>query len=71
MRRLAKQLKRLLEMLKPQDKVRIRYQEEGSELDLDIALRSLIDLKSGNTPDTTNQHEPSHRWPRYQRAAAD
>jgi nitric oxide reductase activation protein len=38
-------------MLKPQDKVRIRYQEEGSELDLDIALRSLIDLKSGNTPD--------------------
>jgi hypothetical protein len=48
---LAKQLKRLLEMLKPQDKVRIRYQEEGSELDLDIALRSLIDLKSGNTPD--------------------
>ena len=49
---LAKQLKRLLEMLKPQDKVRIRYQEEGSELDLDIALRSLIDFKSGNTPDT-------------------
>ena len=48
---LAKQLKRLLEMLKPQDKVRVRYQEEGSELDLDIALRSLIDFKSGNTPD--------------------
>jgi hypothetical protein len=48
---LAKQLKRLLELLKPQDKVRIRYQEEGSELDLDIALRSLIDFKSGSTPD--------------------
>jgi hypothetical protein len=48
---LAKQLKRLLELLKPQDKVRIRYQEEGSELDLDIALRSLIDYKSGSTPD--------------------
>jgi hypothetical protein len=48
---LAKQLKRLLDLLKPQDKVRIRYQEDGSELDLDIALRSLIDLKSGNPPD--------------------
>lgn len=49
---LAKHLRRLLDLLKPQDKVRIRYQEEGSELDLDIALRSLIDFKSGATPDT-------------------
>jgi len=49
---LAKQLKRIIDLLKPQHKVRIRYQEEGAELDLDIALRSLIDLKSGSTPDT-------------------
>jgi nitric oxide reductase activation protein len=49
---LAKQLQRLLDLLKPQNKVRVRYQEEGSELDLDVALRSLIDLKSGHTPDT-------------------
>lgn len=48
---LAKRLKRMLDLLKPQDKVRIRYQEEGSELDLDIAIRSLIDFKSGATPD--------------------
>jgi uncharacterized protein YegL len=48
---LAKRLKRMFDLLKPQDKVRIRYQEEGSELDLDIALRSLIDFKSGVTPD--------------------
>ena len=48
---LAKRLKRLLEQLKPQDKVRIRYQEEGSELDLDVAIRSLIDFKSGASPD--------------------
>ncbi len=48
---LAKRLKRMLDLLKPQDKVRIRHQEEGSELDLDIALRSLIDLKSGAQPD--------------------
>jgi hypothetical protein len=49
---LAKRLKRLLDLLKPQDRVRIRYQEEGSELDLDIALRSLVDLRSGVTPDS-------------------
>ncbi|BAO28569.1 nitric oxide reductase activation protein NorD [Sulfuritalea hydrogenivorans] len=48
---LARQLKRLLDLLKPQDKVRIRYQEEGSELDLDVAIRSLIDFKGGATPD--------------------
>ncbi len=48
---LAKRLKRILDLLKPQDKVRIRYQEDGSELDLDIAIRSLIDYKSGAQPD--------------------
>ncbi len=47
---LAKRLKRLLEILKPQNFVRVRYQEEGSELDLDIAIRSLIDFKSGSLP---------------------
>lgn len=48
---LAKQLKQLLELLKPQNYVRIRYQEEGSELDLDVAIRSLIDFKGGANPD--------------------
>jgi len=48
---LAKRLKQMFDLLKPQDKVRIRYQEEGSDLDLDVALRSLIDYKSGSTPD--------------------
>ena len=48
---LAKRMKRILDMIKPQEKVRIRYQEEGSELDLDVALRSLIDFKSGSNPD--------------------
>ncbi|TXT22529.1 MAG: cbbO2 [Gallionellaceae bacterium] len=49
---LAKQLKKIIDLLKPQHKVRIRYQEEGTELDLDIAIRSLIDFKCGITPDT-------------------
>lgn len=49
---LAKRLKKIIDLLKPQQKVRIRYQEEGSELDLDIAIRSLIDFKSGAQPDS-------------------
>ena len=48
---LAKQLKKILDLLKPQQFVRVRYQEEGSELDLDVAIRSLIDYKSGSQPD--------------------
>jgi len=57
---LAKRLKRLLELLKPQNFVRIRYQEEGSELDLDIAIRSLIDYKSGVTPDPRINMDHKH-----------
>lgn len=49
---LAKKLKRMLDLLKPQQFVRVRYQEDGSELDLDVALRSWIDLQSGSQPDT-------------------
>jgi len=48
---LIKQLKKMIEALKPQNKKRIRFQEEGEELDLDVALRALIDLKSGSVPD--------------------
>ncbi len=48
---LAKRLKQILDMLKPQQYVRVRYQEDGGELDLDVAIRSLIDFKSGHTPD--------------------
>ena len=50
-RMLAKRLKQILDLLKPQQYVRLRYQEEGSELDLDVAIRSLIDLRGGATPD--------------------
>ena len=48
---LAKRLKRMLDLVKPQNYVRVRYQEDGSELDLDVAIRSLIEFKSGHTPD--------------------
>lgn len=48
---LAKQLKRLVDLLKPQQHIRVRYQEEGSELDLDVAIRAMLDYKIGATPD--------------------
>jgi nitric oxide reductase NorD protein len=48
---LAKRLKRMLDLLKPQDRKRVRFQEDGSELDLDIAIRAVVDLQSGSTPD--------------------
>jgi len=48
---LAKQLRKIVDLLKPQQQVRVRYQEEGDELDLDIALRALIDHRAGSTPD--------------------
>lgn len=48
---LAKRIRQLLDLLKPQQYVRLRHQEEGSDLDLDMAIKSLIDFKSGTTPD--------------------
>jgi nitric oxide reductase NorD protein len=47
----ARHLKRLLDLLKPQDRTRLRYQEEGTELDLDVAVRALADWRAGAMPD--------------------
>ncbi len=47
----AKHLQRVLDLLKPQERTRLRYQEEGTELDLDVALRALTDLRAGAQPD--------------------
>ncbi len=51
-KRLAKQLKQIVDLLKPQQRRRVRYQEEGDELDLDVAIRAAIDYRIGSTPDT-------------------
>lgn len=48
---LANRLQRLIDMLKPQGRVRVRYQEDGAELDLDVAIRAMVDYRSGITPD--------------------
>jgi nitric oxide reductase activation protein len=51
----ARHLKRMLDALKPQDRTRLRQQEEGSELDLDAAVRAVCDVRAGLTPDTRVQ----------------
>lgn len=56
----ARQLRHQLDALKPQDRVRLRRQEEGTELDLDVALRSLTDWRCGLTPDPRFQMSTRH-----------
>jgi len=50
-KQLSKKLKRIVDLLKPQQHVRVRYQEDGDELDLDVAIRSMVDYRSGSNPD--------------------
>ncbi len=47
----AKHMQRVLDALKPQDRQRLRHQPEGTELDLDLALRAIVDWRSGAQPD--------------------
>ena len=47
----ARHLERLLDLLKPQDRTRLRQQEEGTELDLDVAVRAIADWRAGAQPD--------------------
>ncbi len=60
---LARQLQQLLDRLQPQDRVRIRYQHEGSELDLDVAIQALVDWRAGAQPDPRilMSHRPNRR----------
>jgi nitric oxide reductase NorD protein len=49
---LAKRLKKVVDLLKPQQRKRVRYQEEGDELDLDVVIRAMTDFHAGTIPDT-------------------
>jgi len=48
---LVSRLKFLIEALQPQGMQRLRMQEDGDEIDLDAAVRAMLDLKSGQMPD--------------------
>ena len=52
---LAKRLKQAVDLLKPHQRRRIRYQEEGDEMDLDVLIRAMTDFRSGVEPENRVQ----------------
>ncbi|MEW5782137.1 MAG: nitric oxide reductase activation protein NorD [Pseudomonadota bacterium] len=50
-RKVTQRLKHLLDALQPQGVQRIRKLEEGDEIDINAAIRSLIDIRMGQQPD--------------------
>jgi hypothetical protein len=53
-RQLSRRLKAIVDMLKPQQRKRVRYQVQGDELDMDVLLRTWSEYKAGS--------QPSHRY---------
>lgn len=51
-RPIANRLKHIIDALQPQGLIRQRRQEDGDEIDIDAALRAMVDLRMGRTPDT-------------------
>lgn len=47
----ASRLKLLVDALQPRGLIRQRRQEDGEEIDLDAAVRAIIDLRRGHVPD--------------------
>lgn len=48
----AGRLKRVIDALRPQGLIRRRRQEDGDEIDLDAAVRALVDIRMGEAPDS-------------------
>ena len=57
------QLQRVLDQLRPQSRERVRRLEQGSDLDLDLALTAWVDWRSGHMPDprVMQHHRPAQR----------
>ncbi|MCP4934892.1 MAG: VWA domain-containing protein [bacterium] len=51
-KQLTRRLKQIVDLLKPQQRKRVRYQSEGDEMDMDVLLRAWTDFKAGSIPDT-------------------
>lgn len=49
---IASRLKSIIEALQPHGVIRQRHQEEGDEIDINAAIRVMVDLRMGQTPDT-------------------
>ncbi|GBE11646.1 hypothetical protein BMS3Bbin12_00048 [bacterium BMS3Bbin12] len=49
---LASRIKHVIDSLQPEGVIRLRRQESGDEIDLDAAIRAMVDLRMGQSPDT-------------------
>lgn len=49
---LASRIRTIIDSLQPQGLVRQRHQEDGDEIDIDAAVRAMVDLRMGQTPDS-------------------
>jgi len=49
---IASRLRHIIDALIPQGIIRKRHQEDGDEIDINAAIRAMIDLRNGETPDT-------------------
>ena len=50
-RPIASRLKHLIDAMQPRGVVRQRRQEDGDEIDINAAIRAMVDLRMGETPD--------------------
>lgn len=50
-RPIASRLKLIIDALQPRGIVRQRYQEDGDEIDINAAIRAMIDIRMGQMPD--------------------
>ena len=50
-RPIASRLKHIIDALQPQGIIRQRHQEDGDEIDINAAIRAMVDLRLGETPD--------------------
>lgn len=48
---IASRLKHIIDALQPQGVIRQRRREDGDEIDLNAAIRAMIDIRMGETPD--------------------
>jgi nitric oxide reductase NorD protein len=48
---LANRIRHIIDSLQPEGSMRQRHQEDGDEIDLNLAVRAMVDLRLGQTPD--------------------
>lgn len=48
---IASRIKHIIDALQPQGVLRMRRQEDGDEIDINAAIRAMVDIRLGQTPD--------------------